>query len=135
MEKQNQSVTGLFSPEEYEELVAQAEAIFQNSQSADKVIQALAGPIIDAFEQEEKTKRREAQQKGVAAARSRGVHLGRPRREAPDNFPLVLRQYLDGNLTAAMAASLCGVAVSTFYRMKREALEAPNEQAETPYRG
>ncbi len=128
MEKRQQKIAALFSPEEYAALVARTDAIFQSSQSADDVIQALAEPIIDAFEQEKKTKRKEAQLKGIAAARSRGVHLGRPRKEAPENFPLVLRQYLDGNITAMMAAELCGVGISTFYRMKHEALEQTSKE-------
>ncbi len=122
MEKQNQNIAGLFSPEEYAELVAQTNAIFQSGQNADDVIQVLANRIAKALEEEKRAKHRAIQMEGIAAAKARGVRLGRPRIEPPTNFPLVLKQYLDGNLTANVAAGLCGVAVSTFYRMKREAL-------------
>ncbi len=125
----NGSLNRLFKPEEYAALVDEADALFRNGRGADDVIQALAERIILALEQERKRKQRAAQMEGIAAARSRGVHLGRPKREPPANFPLVLRQYLDGNITAATAASLCDVAVSTFYRMKREA-EDGKEQTE-----
>ncbi len=129
MEKRN--VIGLFSPEEYADLVAQTDAIFQSSQSADDVIQAVADRIAEALEQDQRARHRAVQAKGIAAAREKGVHLGRPRIEPPANFPMVLKQYLDGNLTATIAASLCGVAVSTFYRMKREVMaKAPEEYGE-----
>ncbi len=133
MEKQNQNVTGLFSPEEYEELVAQTDAMFRKNRNVDDVIQMLTDRIARALEKEKKARQREMQREGIAAARARGVHLGRPRIEPPANFPMVLKQYLGGNLSANVAASLCGVAVSTFYRMKREALAAEQrKRAETP---
>ncbi len=110
----------LFRPEEYAALVDEVDALFQSGQSVKELIPVLAERIAYAVEQEQRRKHREAQLEGIAAARSRGVHLGRPKREPPANFPMVLKQYQEGNITADVAASLCGVAVSTFYRMKRE---------------
>ena len=121
MNMERQSINGLFSPEEYADLVAETDTLVQNGRSTDDVIQVLTDRIIAAFERKIKMERRAAQLKGIADARSRGVHLGRPRMEPPANFPLVLKQHMDGNITATMAANLCGVGVSTFYRMKREA--------------
>ncbi len=118
---ERRSLNRLFGPEEYAALVNETDRLFQSGRSANDVIQALVERIIPALEQEKKREHRAAQLEGIAAARSRGVHLGRPKREPPANFPLVLKQYRDGNITAATAASLCDVAVSTFYRMKREA--------------
>ncbi len=126
------TVKEVFSPKEYADLVAQTDAIFQSGQSADAVIQAIANKIAIALQKDEQKRRKQTQLEGIAAARARGVHLGRPRIQPPANFPLVLKQYLDGNLTANVAAGLCGVAVSTFYRMKRDVMEQELPQQAEP---
>ncbi len=126
------TVKEVFSPKEYADLVEQTDAIFQSGQSAEAVIQALANKIAIALQKDEQKRRKQTQLEGIAAARARGVHLGRPRIQPPANFPLVLKQYLDGNLTANVAAGLCGVAVSTFYRMKRDVMEQELPQQAEP---
>ncbi len=126
------TVKEVFSPKEYADLVEQTDAIFQSGQSADAVIQAIANKIAIALQKDEQKRRKQTQLEGIAAARARGVHLGRPRIQPPANFPLVLKQYLDGNLTANVAAGLCGVAVSTFYRMKRDVMEQELPQQAEP---
>ncbi len=132
MEKKNQNITELFRPEEYADLVAQTEAMFRKNRNVDDIIQMLADKIARTLEEEKRAQRRIVQAEGIAAAKARGVHLGRPRIEPPANFPMVLKQYLDGNLSVNVAASLCGVATSTFYRMKKEALaEETQKRAES----
>ncbi len=127
-----QDISGLFSAEEYADLVTQADEIFRTSQNADAVVRVLTERIVQALETNQRVRQRQTQLEGIAAARARGVHLGRPKIKTPAIFPMVLKQYLDGNLSVSVAANLCGVAVSTFYRMKRDALaEEMQERPET----
>ena len=63
---------------------------------------------------------RERQREGIAAARARGVHLGRKPKEKPDNFPSVSRRWRDGDLSARKAAEQLGVSPHTFVKWVRE---------------
>lgn len=60
------------------------------------------------------------QAEGIAAAKARGVKMGRPEKPLPDNFDAVYEEWKDGDITAVDAAKQCGMPVSTFkYRAKR----------------
>jgi len=63
---------------------------------------------------------RQRQAEGIAAAKARGVKMGRPMKALPDNFEDVFREWKDGETTAVDAARKCGMPVSTFkYRAKK----------------
>lgn len=60
------------------------------------------------------------QAEGIAAAKARGVKMGRPEKPLPDNFDGVYDEWKSGKITAVDAAKKCGMPVSTFkYRAKR----------------
>lgn len=60
------------------------------------------------------------QAEGIAAAKARGVKMGRPEKTLPDNFDDVYEVWKSGSITAVDAAKRCGMPVSTFkYRAKR----------------
>jgi len=60
------------------------------------------------------------QAEGIAAARARGVKMGRPEKPLPDNFDDVYDEWKIGDITAVDAAKKCGMPISTFkYRAKR----------------
>ena len=60
------------------------------------------------------------QAEGLAAAKARGVKMGRPEKPLPDNFDGVYDEWKSGKITAVDAAKKCGMPVSTFkYRAKR----------------
>lgn len=60
------------------------------------------------------------QAEGIAAAKARGVKMGRPEKPLPDNFDGVYDEWKLGEITAVDAAKKCGMPVSTFkYRAKR----------------
>lgn len=82
---------------------------------ADLVLQILS---FVAQSERENIKKRQAQ--GIAAARARGVHLGRPATPTPDNFPSVISQWEAGRITTKEALRLCGMSETTFYRRHRE---------------
>ena len=76
---------------------------------ADLVLQ-----ILSFVAQQERENIRERQAQGIAAAKKRGVHFGRPPRPLPENFALLYRQWREGRLTSEQAAAACGMADSTF---------------------
>lgn len=60
------------------------------------------------------------QAEGIAAAKARGVKMGRPEKPLPDNFDGVYEEWKSGEITAVDAAKKCRMPVSTFkYRAKR----------------
>ena len=82
---------------------------------ADIVLQILSY----VAEQERKfCKQRQAE--GISAAKARGVHLGRPKKKAPENFADVVRLWERGKITFAEALGQTGLKQATFYRRLRE---------------
>ena len=63
---------------------------------------------------------RERQAEGIAAARARGVHLGRPVKEAPENFPEIVKAWEKGEITLAEALKRSNMGQTSFYRRRRE---------------
>ena len=61
------------------------------------------------------------QAEGIAAARARGVHLGRRPKEKPDNYPAIYSLWRNGDLTARNAAKELGVNHKTFLKWVHEA--------------
>lgn len=60
------------------------------------------------------------QAEGIAAAKARGVKMGRPEKPLPNNFDAVYAEWKASEITAVDAAKKCGMPVSTFkYRAKR----------------
>ena len=59
------------------------------------------------------------QAEGIAAAKARGVKMGRPPKPLPDNFYEIYQRWKSGSITAVEAASLCDMPISTFkYKAK-----------------
>lgn len=77
---------------------------------ADLVLQ-----ILSFVAQSERENIRKRQAEGIAAARMRGVRLGRPPRELPENFDSLRRDWREKKITLAQAAHSCGLPEGTFY--------------------
>jgi len=58
---------------------------------------------------------RQRQEEGIAAARARGVHLGRPAGPVPENFREVWERWRRKELSTTEAAEKCRMPRSTFY--------------------
>ena len=59
------------------------------------------------------------QAEGIAAAKARGVKMGRPQKPLPENFYEIYQKWKAGSITAVEAASLCAMPLSTFkYKAK-----------------
>lgn len=54
---------------------------------------------------------------GIAAAKAKGKHLGRPKAELPDNWSEVITAWKAGQITAVEAMRRTGLKRSTFYKM------------------
>ncbi len=59
---------------------------------------------------------RQRQREGIAAAKARGVKFGRPPKEKPPEFPVVLKLWRNGELSARAAAERLGVTHRTFLK-------------------
>lgn len=82
---------------------------------ADLVLQ-----VLSFVAQSERENIRSRQAQGIAAAKLRGVRFGRPGTPMPEDFPIWIRQWEQGKLTAPEIAARCGISISTFYRKRRE---------------
>lgn len=82
---------------------------------ADLVLQ-----ILSFVAQSERESIRRRQAEGIAAARARGVHLGRPSKGVPEDFGRILEALERGELSPCEAMRRCGMSRTTFYRRRRE---------------
>ena len=82
---------------------------------ADLVLQ-----ILSFVAQSERENIRKRQAEGIAAARARGVHLGRPVKEAPADFERIVKAWEKREITMAEVMQMTGLSETTFYRRRRE---------------
>ena len=66
-------------------------------------------------EQQRKDQQRQRQAEGIAAAKKKGVRLGRPPAPLPDNFRQICQDWQDKKLTLQQAADACNMPSTTFY--------------------
>ena len=85
---------------------------------ADLVLQ-----ILSFVAQTERENIRTRQAQGIAAAKSRGVKFGRPKKEVPANFYHVLEKWKRQEITGREAAKECGMPVTTFLYKAKECLK------------
>lgn len=82
---------------------------------ADLVLQ-----ILSFVAQSERKNIRKRQEQGIAAAKARGVHMGRPIKTAPDKFPLLVKQWEKKQKSLESVLEECNMSEATFYRRRRE---------------
>ena len=63
---------------------------------------------------------RQRQAEGIAAAKARGVHMGRPRKERGEAYTRCAAMWAEGRMSARKAASELGVSHTTFLAWVRE---------------
>ena len=76
---------------------------------ADMVLQ-----LMSYVAQTEREYIRQRQAEGIAAARARGVHLGRKPKNKPDNFAVVFSAWESGEISARTASKRLSVDRKTF---------------------
>ena len=82
---------------------------------ADLVLQILS---FVAENERENIKKRQAE--GIAAAKQRGIHMGRPFIAIPEDYCFILEQWKNNRLSTKEILSLWGISRSTFYRRLRK---------------
>ena len=82
---------------------------------ADLVLQ-----ILSFVAQSERENIRKRQAEGIAAAKSRGAHLGRPVKALPENFAKLVKEWEKKRISLTEVLEACGISESTFYRRVRE---------------
>ncbi|MBQ4573588.1 MAG: recombinase family protein [Clostridia bacterium] len=82
---------------------------------ADLVLQ-----ILSYVAQTERENIRKRQAEGIAAARERGVHLGREKKPLPQNFPEIATEWRNKIITLPQALEMLGVGRTYFYEKVRE---------------
>ncbi len=82
---------------------------------ADLVLQ-----VLSFCSQNERENIRKRQEQGIAAARLRGVHLGRPAKTVPENFNDLVQKWKDNKIKKSELLDLCGISESTLYRRLRK---------------
>lgn len=76
--------------------------------------------LLSYVAQTERENIRQRQAEGIASARARGVHLGRPHREVPE-FESYAARVATGSLSVAAACRELNISRSQWYRMAKEA--------------
>lgn len=72
----------------------------------------------------------QCQAEGIAAAKARGVKMGRPPKALPDNFYDVYQEWTMGKITGVEAAKRCGMPEPTF-RYKAKAYRDSTQSEES----
>lgn len=90
------------------------------------VISDLVLSILSFCAENERTYIRQRQAEGIAAARARGVHLGRRRNPVPHNFNDIIKRWENGELKKSEVLKICNMKESTFYRRLRELRQSEN---------
>ena len=82
---------------------------------ADVVLQ-----ILSFVAQSERENIRKRQAEGIAVAKAKGVEFGRPIKNAPQDFPQIVKRWESGQLPTGEALATLEMSISTFYRRRRE---------------
>ena len=72
--------------------------------------------LLSSVAETERINIRQRQAEGIAAAKARGVHLGRPRIDIPVEFYILKERYLSREITTREAAKILGISATTFLR-------------------
>ena len=73
--------------------------------------------VLSSIAQQERETIHQRQAEGIAAARAKGKHLGRPKAVKPDNWDAVIARWRAGEITAVEAMRQTGVKRGTFYKL------------------
>ena len=73
--------------------------------------------VLSSIAEQERLTIRQRQAEGIAAAKAKGKHLGRPKIEFPVNWDTVYKRWESGEITAVAAMQELGVKKSTYYKL------------------
>lgn len=72
--------------------------------------------LLSYVAQTERENIRQRQAEGIAAAKARGVHMGRPPKKKSESFFVMKKLYEDGLISSRQAAKDIGISATTFMR-------------------
>ena len=76
--------------------------------------------VLSSIAQQERLTIRQRQQEGIAAAKAKGKHLGRPVLVVPENWQEVYSAWKSGAITAKTAMEQTGLKRTSFYKLVKE---------------
>lgn len=76
--------------------------------------------VLSYVAETERNQIRQRQKEGIAIAKRRGVHFGRPEKSLPDSFYKVLDDFNSKSLTRKQASDKLGINVSRFDYLRRK---------------
>lgn len=86
----------------------------QGRDLTDNLISDIVLQLLSYVAQIERELNHQRQAEGIAAAKARGVRLGRPPKEKPREYPAIQRAWQNREISARQAAKQLGVAHKTF---------------------
>lgn len=107
-------------------LVLDMELLDTRQKSGNLTGTLIADLVLQIFAYVAQTERefiRQRQAEGIAAAREKGIKLGRPPMQMPKEFEEVCRLYEAGEVTTRKAAEILGISHATFYRKYKKVRE------------
>lgn len=72
--------------------------------------------VLGSIAEDERNRIRKRQEEGIAAAKAKGVKLGRPTVQLPPNWEAVIQRWKAGDIKAVEAMELTGIKKNTFYK-------------------
>lgn len=85
-----------------------------------KFISDIVLQILSYVAETERNNIKKRQAEGIRIAKEKGVHMGRPKYQLPDNFNEVFNQYDKMEITLEQALDTLNMSSSTFYKCARE---------------
>lgn len=85
-----------------------------------EMINSILIEVLSSIAEQERLTIRKRQAEGIAAAKEKGKHLGRPAAEYPPDWEKIYPQWKNGEMTAVAAMKELGLRRSTFYKLANE---------------
>ncbi len=76
--------------------------------------------VLGSIAEEERKRIRKRQEEGLAAAKAKGVKLGRPAVQLPSNWEATIRRWQNGDIKAVEAMKITGIKKNTFYKLVKD---------------
>ncbi len=90
-----------------------------------EMVQNILIEVLSSMAEQERLTIRKRQQEGIDAAKRKGKHLGRPKKELPQDFESVYVRWKNGKITAVSAMKMLGMTSGSFYRAVKEFEKSP----------
>lgn len=92
-----------------------------------EMINTILIEVLASMAEQERLTTHARQQEGIAAAKAKGKHLGRPKASYPPNWDEVYKKWTNKEITAVVAMKELGVKKSTFYKLLKETQITPSQ--------